>query len=578
MHRLVSFFLKYRIILFTVGIILILLTQIIQNGPTTDEPAHLAAGYGYSRGIALNPEHPPLLKVLNSLLFTTVFPGKLSLEREQYKIGWDILASQNGRTILILSRAIYTLVFLLSIGFVLWLGYRKYLEPGLARIIYAVVITSPLLVTQASLITFDTIAAVSALNFLLVATLLIIKKITFSSELFTYLWFWFCIGILVKFSLVLLVLPLIAIYIILFFQDPTQKKLLLKTFILGLLAAFFSILSITWYAFRNSPFVLPTDSRVPTIAVYFLESYRHLPDWLQKISDPLLWYISGLGRTFARTSEATSQFLLGSEFHGNYGLFFIFLYPFKENPVFLFILIGALLVSILVTKKYAKDFSWNELLVWFPILLFICSYSYFAIRSNLLLGLRHFYPILILTYVGVSVFGYWLYQHIVRVRKSLIFLFSILIVTNLFVSIQGLSYVSPLWQNEKWQIANDSSYIWGQDTMNALSWVHNTNLLRPENSHEWTLYIPWRTLGIQQYSELLHWEGDYSHYVIQDRSFIVTYEPPTRYLMVDAEVIQKQYAINCPKGCRNYFAQYSPWKDYRLIKTFRDTIFLFEKQ
>src|SRR5829696_9119136 len=36
------------------------------NGPTFDEPVHLAAGYSYwtTGSFRLNPEHPPLLKLL----------------------------------------------------------------------------------------------------------------------------------------------------------------------------------------------------------------------------------------------------------------------------------------------------------------------------------------------------------------------------------------------------------------------------------------------------------------------------------------------------------------------------------
>ena len=51
---------------------------IAANGPTFDEPAHLAAGYGYwtAGAFKLNPEHPPLLKLLWSfpLLFSDAPP------------------------------------------------------------------------------------------------------------------------------------------------------------------------------------------------------------------------------------------------------------------------------------------------------------------------------------------------------------------------------------------------------------------------------------------------------------------------------------------------------------------------
>ena len=59
---------------------------IAANGPTFDEPAHLAAGYGYwtAGAFKLNPEHPPLLKLLWSvpLLFgkTPAFPREVASE------------------------------------------------------------------------------------------------------------------------------------------------------------------------------------------------------------------------------------------------------------------------------------------------------------------------------------------------------------------------------------------------------------------------------------------------------------------------------------------------------------------
>jgi hypothetical protein len=67
---------------------------IAANGPTFDEPAHLAAGYGYwtAGEFKLNPEHPPLLKLLWSfpLLFTDAPPFPHSIADESKLNHWRV--------------------------------------------------------------------------------------------------------------------------------------------------------------------------------------------------------------------------------------------------------------------------------------------------------------------------------------------------------------------------------------------------------------------------------------------------------------------------------------------------------
>jgi hypothetical protein len=67
---------------------------IAANGPTFDEPAHLAAGYAYwtAGAFKLNPEHPPLLKLLWSapLLFADAPPYPRSIAESSNLNHWKV--------------------------------------------------------------------------------------------------------------------------------------------------------------------------------------------------------------------------------------------------------------------------------------------------------------------------------------------------------------------------------------------------------------------------------------------------------------------------------------------------------
>src|SRR5438876_3518 len=79
---------------------------------TTDEPVHIAAGYSYwqTRDFRLNPEHPPLAKLLAALPLLIVRP-KFDISQPawnagaEYEIGFRFLYGNNADRILFWSRA-----------------------------------------------------------------------------------------------------------------------------------------------------------------------------------------------------------------------------------------------------------------------------------------------------------------------------------------------------------------------------------------------------------------------------------------------------------------------------------------
>jgi hypothetical protein len=107
---------------------------IAANGPTFDEPAHLAAGYGYwtAGEFRLNPEHPPLLKLLWSLplLFADAppFPREVAdatkLNHWHVASAWFFESGASPRHLLDPARRVNLALGCALVLLVGWIGYR----------------------------------------------------------------------------------------------------------------------------------------------------------------------------------------------------------------------------------------------------------------------------------------------------------------------------------------------------------------------------------------------------------------------------------------------------------------------
>ncbi len=123
---------------------------IAANGPTFDEGAHLAAGYSYwaTGSFRINPEHPPLLKLLWSLPLVLSngpsYPHDVALaaDHNQWQIA-DALLFRSGvppRSLLDPARHVNLLVGCGLVALVGWVAYRVWgsLIAGIAGCAFAV--------------------------------------------------------------------------------------------------------------------------------------------------------------------------------------------------------------------------------------------------------------------------------------------------------------------------------------------------------------------------------------------------------------------------------------------------------
>jgi len=133
-----------------------------ESAQTSDEAAHIAAGYSYltTADFRLNPEHPPLIKewaALPLLLFDLQFPrGTLWDQAEEWNIG-RIFVHENrvsNDTILLLGR-VQVLLLSLVLGWFLFRWGRRLFGARGALLALALYVLDPNVVAHSSLITTD---------------------------------------------------------------------------------------------------------------------------------------------------------------------------------------------------------------------------------------------------------------------------------------------------------------------------------------------------------------------------------------------------------------------------------------
>jgi len=133
-----------------------------ESAQTSDEAAHIAAGYSYltTADFRLNPEHPPLIKewaALPLLLLDLQFPrGPLWDQAEEWNIG-RIFVHENrvsNDTILLLGR-VQVLLLSLVLGWFLFRCGRRLFGARGALLALALYVLDPNVVAHSSLITTD---------------------------------------------------------------------------------------------------------------------------------------------------------------------------------------------------------------------------------------------------------------------------------------------------------------------------------------------------------------------------------------------------------------------------------------
>jgi hypothetical protein len=165
-------------------------------------------------------------------------------------------------------------------------------------------------------------------------------------------------------------------------------------------------------------------------------------------------------------------------------------------------------------------------------------------RSRFIIGYRYFYPIIIFIYWGIS----WLTILIKHKWQQYLLISSL----SLYICLgwlgvsQSLSYVNPLWTQEKWQLTDDSTINWGQETQHGVQYLLDHRLLPKKNTN----VITYQTFGVNinfvQYLEILSKQKNYpldiqSYYAHSpfNATKLDIAKLPEKYLLIDSTVKQQ---------------------------------------
>lgn len=342
---------------------------IAESSQTSDEAAHLSAGYSYlTRGdFRLNPEHPPLIKELAALPLLPLgldFPdGALWQMAEEWNIG-RIFVHENrlpNDTILFLGR-LPVLALSVLLGWVLYRVGRRLFGAAGALLALALWVLDPNVVTHSGLVTTD----LGITLFIFLAALALHAWIARPTRRGLVL-----LGLATggafaaKYTAVWLPPILCGVALIAFLRDPGPAAI--------------------WKRPRLQRLVSLAGAAVPVMGVAFLVvalcyGFVGLPA-----------YLEGLDRTLHHSAIGHRAYLMGAISDTGWWSYFPLAFLWKTPPGTLLILAAAAVAAGLGARKAARD----EILLLAPIAITLGIVCLWKVN----IGLRHIlviYPFLFL--------------------------------------------------------------------------------------------------------------------------------------------------------------------------------------
>jgi hypothetical protein len=484
-----------------------------QDSAIMDELAHIPAGYSYVKyfDYRLNPEHPPLVKMLAGLplLFKNYnFPlDKTSWTTDingQWTAGTQFLYEEgnNADEILFFSRLGPILLTLTLIVFT-YIFAKEIIGRWWALLPAFFIAFSPNILAHGHYVTTDIGAALGML-----LAIYYFLKYLFESTNKNLVWAGIAFGIaqLVKFSAVLLV-PYFFLVLITFafIKNRFWKKIFaaIGIFAIGLLLIYALYLLVTW----NYPI-----GKQVTDTEFILQSFGFRPAanldiWMSgnKILRPLAHYLLGVLMVIQRSAGGNTSYFLGEVSSAGWWYYFPTVFVMKESLPILIIIALTLwfnLFNIINGFKGGVRNALNKFKEYlythfteFSLLIFIILYWSYSIQSNLNIGFRHLIPTLPFIYtLSASAIKRWVMFSPLPIaatflEKFLNFLrrifsfgikiafLSVLIIWFLVNSIviypYFLSSFNEIFGGTKngYQYVVDSNFDWGQDLKRLKEWA-----------------------------------------------------------------------------------------------------------
>ncbi len=501
---------KINLFIYYLAIILLItplmIWSMLGDSVTVDEVSHIASGYSYveTQDYRLNPEHPPLLKVLSGLSmkaldskinlnFDTNSPNWEVNPNQQWFMGQEFLFKSGNPTDLMVffARIPNVIIFLILVWYVIYSVYHHTKSKKIALLSGIFTAFSPNIIAHSRLVTTDTI---STLSFIMIADWFSRYLKNSSTKNILILSLVLVFGMLSKFSIVMLFPLFILIWLI--YNYLYYKKMFLQRFILAIKHSLIFVVIMFFgisLVYQPINYKITTETQISLIEKSFV-SDNQISDITKSIlttavSNPLTkqfgHYLLGQFMVIQRVSGGNNTFLLGQFTNQSFLWYFPLTYIFKE-PLSILILLGTTIMTFVFVilslgKKslnYFQNIYDNKSIYPIILLLIIIFYWGISISGNLNLGIRHILPVLPLTYILIS---YFIINYLVYLKFSNQIIAILIVwysVTPFITFPHYISHFNLLIGNSDlgYQVFTDSNIDWGQDLKRLEIWMDEKNL------------------------------------------------------------------------------------------------------
>lgn len=521
---------------------------------TVDEIAHIPSGYSYDKyqDFRLNPEHPPLAKVLAGL--------PLALNKNinglkddwswkginQWESGWYFLyeAGNDPAEVLFWAR-LPMILLMLFLGIFLYRWASKLFGQKVGLLVLLLYAFYPDVIAHGRLVTTDIAAA---LGFVLTIYFFdrALAHRNWNNTILAALAFGIAQSL--KFSSFLLFGVLMILIIIKAILDRTKQenfwKNFWKNFKIYFWVCFFSIIFV-WIIYL--PFTWNTPPAVeheviiknltsdPSKAVFrnFLHAFEN-----NRITLALGHYFLGVMLVLARVAGGNATFIMGHLSDKSIAWYFPVAWLIK-TPISIIILFLSSFFYFLFKKPKNKNDIWIMSLILMPFVV----YWAFTLKGSLNIGIRHLMPTV--PFVLLSI-GY-LFNSIFKTKKlSSIKVVSYILILYMIVSVLSyypsfIGYFNEFVPREKrHEYLIDSSLDWGQDLLRLKKYIDDNNI---------------EEIKVDYFGG-----SQPNYYIPQAREWHSSYGPTTGWLAVSATFYQssKLYGPMEKKWSYHWLDNYKP--------------------
>ncbi len=490
-----------------------------------DELAHIPAGYGYIKHLdyRLNPEHPPLVKILSALPLAFMdlnFSREISAWKTDVNGQWDagakfLYESGNDADKIIKWARLGPMLITLILVFFIYLWAKELLGSWWALLPTAIFALSPTVLAHGHYVTTD----IGATLGIFISIYYYIKHyLSPSRKNLIFAGLAFGIAQLLKFSAVLLI-PYLFLLTTIFcfarvyrnsqqgaiknkfiaFGSETLRKLgsLFSIFLIGFLLvySFYLITTINYPGEKqraDTEFILTSFAGGKPTQGEFCGPVRCLAEldiWAadKPILKPFSEYLLGILMVIQRSAGGNTTYFLGEVSNSGSWYYFPLTYLMKEPLPTLLLLFMAFVIALVnigraIKQKRPTLIDYLETHpAEFSMILFVFIYSAYSVKSPLNIGIRHLLPIIPFIYIlGISGLKHWLKSNFLKtqIKSAIITLLIIWSATETILAYPYyLSYFNQtIGTNNGWRYVTDSNYDWGQDLKRLKAFVETNSI------------------------------------------------------------------------------------------------------